>query len=310
MALAFIPYAAQPSVSIGPLTVHAFGVIVALSVWIGLAVGKRRFEAVGLDAALGERMAWWALVGGFVGAHVFSVLFYFPHEIRRDPMMVLRVWENISSFGGMLGGFIGILLFFRLRMPTVDARSRLIYLDVAAFVFPISLAVGRIACSLAHDHPGTITRFPLAVSLEGPEAQSYISRVYENAGRAQELPSTSELATMGFHDLGWYEFLYLAVVVVPITFWFARRQRRPGFFLVSFGLSYAPVRFVLDFLRVADATYLGLTPAQFAALFIAAAALVTMVGWSRGARVAAARSGGAERTDGSTRANGDGGTAA
>ncbi len=279
MTLAYVPYFEQPSVSIGPLTIHAFGVIVALSVWIGLTVGKRRFERLGLDAALGERMAWWLLAGGFLGAHLFSVFFYFPGELRENPLMLLRFWENISSFGGMLGGFIGILLFFRLRMPTLDANARLAYLDVAAFVFPISLMVGRIACSIAHDHPGTITRFPLAVSLERPEARSYVQRVYENAGRGNELPSPDVLATMGFHDLGWYEFLYLAIVVVPLVLWWSRGQRRPGFFLATFALLYAPVRFALDFLRVSDARYAGLTPAQYVALAILFLAVLMVKHW-------------------------------
>lgn len=279
MTLAYVPYFEQPSVSLGPLTIHAFGVIVAMSVWIGLAVGKWRFERLGLDAALGERMAWWLLASGFLGAHLFSVFFYFPHELRANPLILLRFWENISSFGGMLGGCIGILLFFRLRMPALDAQTRLAYLDVAAFVFPISLAVGRIACSIAHDHPGTITRFPLSVSLESSEAQAYIQRVYQTAGRAGELRASDMLATMGFHDLGWYEFLYLALVVVPLVLWWSRRQRRPGFFLGMFALLYAPVRFALDFLRVSDARYVGLTPAQYVALAILILAVMTLNRW-------------------------------
>ena len=35
-------------------------------------------------------------------------------------------------------------------------------------------------------------------------------------------------------------------------------------FLAMFVLTYMPVRFLFDFLRVADATYYGMTPAQYA----------------------------------------------
>lgn len=282
MTLAYLPYFEQPALSLGPLTVHAFGVIVALSVWVGLALGKRRFERQGLDAALGERLSWWVLASGFLGAHLFAVLFYFPAELVRDPLMLLRVWEHISSFGGMLGGLVGILLFFRLRAPALAPRVRLAYLDAAAYVFPVSLMIGRAACTLAHDHPGSVTRFPLAIALDRAEARAYIGQVYAQAGRLAELPPGETLAGMGFHDLGWYEFLYLAIVVVPLTLVLSRRPRRTGFFLGLFAMVYAPVRFGLDFLRVSDARYAGLTPAQFAAAAMLLVALLTVRRW-RGA---------------------------
>lgn len=258
-----IPYFEQPSLHLGPLTVHAFGIIVAAAVLVGLELGRRRFTRLGLDRALGERLAWWVIVGGFLAAHLFSVLFYFPHELAANPLLLFKVWEDISSFGGILGGVAGLWLFLRLKAPGLDARTRWAYLNAVAFVFPFALAMGRIACSLAHDHPGTVTSFPLAVSLESPQAQAYISGVYGAAGRVSELPPPAVLTHLGFHDLGWYEFLYLSVVVVPLFLVLDRKPRPAGFFVVVFVLLYLPVRFALDFLRVSDARYAGLTPAQW-----------------------------------------------
>ncbi|GMV09903.1 MAG: hypothetical protein AMXMBFR55_16370 [Gemmatimonadota bacterium] len=279
-----IPYIEQPSVSIGPLTIHAFGAIVAAAVYAGLAIGARRFTGVGLDRALGERLAWWAVVGGFLGAHLFSVLFYFPQKVAENPLVLFKLWEDISSFGSILGGSLGIWLFFRLRARSIDTLTRLAYLDVAAFVFPVSLMIGRIACSLAHDHPGTVTDFPLAVSLESAPARSYIEGVYADAGRGAELPPPDVLATLGFHDLGWYEFLLLAATVVPAVLLLDRRSRRPGFFLAAFIVLYMPARFLLDFLRVSDVRSAGLTPAQWGAL--AALAVLAVIVTSVRRRVA------------------------
>src|SRR5689334_13917696 len=141
-----IPYFPQPSLTLGPFTIHAFGVIVAAAVLIGLVAGARRFRHLGLDVTLGERMGWWAIVGGFLGAHFFSVIFYFPREIVANPLVLLKLWEDISSFGSIIGGILGIALFFRLRARDVVPAVRLAYLDVAAYVFPIALMVGRVAC--------------------------------------------------------------------------------------------------------------------------------------------------------------------
>ena len=261
-----IPFVEQPSVRVGPLTIHAFGALVAAALMIGLVIGDRRFTKLGLNRALGERLAWWAVIGGLLGAHVFSVLFYFPREVAHNPLILFRFWEDISSFGSMLGGILGVWLFLRRHARRLDTLARCAYLDVAAFVFPISLAIGRIACSLAHDHPGTITSFPLSISLASAEAQRYIVGVYRDAGRLSELPPPAVLAHLGFNDLGWYELLYLTFILVPIVLVLDRKRRTPGIFLLTFILLYMPVRFGLDFLRIADARYLGLTPGQWIAL--------------------------------------------
>ena len=278
-----IPFADLPSLEIGPLTLQVFGFTVAVAVVMGLAMARRRFARFGLAPEVGEPMATWLLVGGFLGAHLFAVVFYFPREVARDPLLLLRVWEHISSFGGMLGGFLGAALHLRFRAPNLGPRERWAYLDVAAFVFPFSLAMGRVGCALVHDHPGRVTDFPLAVSLETESAQNLIAYAYAGAGRADALPPPSALPALGFHDLGLYEALYLFAVVLPALLWLDRKARPVGFFLCAFAVLYMPVRFGLDFLRVGDATYAGLTPAQWVAL--GALALVPLV-WSRARRSA------------------------
>ena len=266
-----IPYIEQPVLHLGPVTLAAFGAIVAASVLTGLRIGARRFQALGLDPAFGEGMAWWVVAGGFIGAHLFAVVFYFPGKLLANPLILFKLWEDISSFGGIIGGALALALYLRLRGQTLDASQRWAYADVAAFAFPVSLMIGRAACALAHDHPGTITSFPLAVSLAAPDAQAFIFRIYAAAGRLAELPPADVLASLGFHDLGWYEFLYLATVVVPLIVMVSRLERRrgvhrPGTYLTLFIATYMPVRFALDFLRVSDVRYAGLTPAQWAAL--------------------------------------------
>lgn len=277
-----IPYFAQPAIHLGPITIYAFGLIVAGAFAVGLELGRRRVRAVALDARIGEGLAWWAVVGGFVGAHLFSVLFYFPAEVAANPWHLLKFWEDISSFGGIIGGLFAIALYLRYRARATSPAERWQYLDVAAYVFPVSLLIGRVACSLAHDHPGRITSFPLAISLRSLAAQSYIRGEFHGPGA---LPSSEVLSQFGFHDLGLYELLYLALFVVPITVWLGRRKRRPGFFLLLFITLYMPVRFGLDVLRVADARYMGLTPAQWAALGL----LVCLPAVWRVSRRAAAR---------------------
>jgi phosphatidylglycerol:prolipoprotein diacylglycerol transferase len=261
-----IPYFEQPSARLGPVTIHAFGALVAAAVVVGYSLAIRRSNRAGLDSGVAESVLLWGLVIGFIVAHLFAVLVYFPGDLRRNPLVVLRFWEDLSSFGGFFGGALGIALYFRTRRPELGSSVRRAYLDAIAFTFPFAWFFGRLACTIAHDHPGLITRFPLAVSLASPQARAYLRSVYEGAGLGSSLPPDRVLATMGFHDLGWYEFLFTAVVLVPLFLLLDRRSRPPGFFVAALILLYAPVRFALDFLRVSDARYLGLTPAQYSAI--------------------------------------------
>jgi phosphatidylglycerol:prolipoprotein diacylglycerol transferase len=267
------PYFPQPEYHLfGPVTIHAFGAIVALAVIVGWRMVLARARRKGLDPERFEDLLLYVILSGFVVAHLYSVLAYFPREAMEDPLLLLKFWENISSFGGFVGGLLGIWLFFRFKARDVDAAARLLYMDVIAYVFPFAWAIGRAACSVAHDHPGTVTTFPLGISLKSSEAQAYIAFFYREAGRLAELPPPAVLSKMAFHDLGWYEFLYMSCLMVPAFLVLDRKSRPPGFFLIAFLLLYVPVRFFLDFLRIGDARYFGLTPAQYAgiAVFLAA----------------------------------------
>jgi phosphatidylglycerol:prolipoprotein diacylglycerol transferase len=286
-----VPYFPQPSYHLfGPVTIHAFGALVAGAVITGWKLVVTRCRTKGLDAETCEDMLIYVFGSGFLVAHLYSVLAYFPDEALSHPLILLKFWENISSFGGIVGGVFGLWLFFRFRGRSVPTAGRLGYLDAVAYAFPFAWAVGRLGCTVAHDHPGVVTSFPLAVSLKSAEARAYIVSVYQGAGRLAELPPPAALQHLGFHDLGWYEFLYTLLVIVPVFLLLDRKPRRTGFYAAVFPLLYAPVRFFLDFLRLSDVRYYGLTPGQYAAaaVFLGALAwaIVLHFGDGRGKKAA------------------------
>jgi phosphatidylglycerol:prolipoprotein diacylglycerol transferase len=277
-----IPYFPQPGFHLfGPVTVHAFGAIVAVAVLTGWRMAVARARTKGLDTELFQDLLVYVVLSAFVVAHLYSVLAYFPREAMEDPLLLLKFWEDISSFGGFAGGLLGLWLFFRFKARDADASARLRYLDVIAYVFPFAWAIGRVACTAAHDHPGTVTMFPLGISLKSPEAQDYIAFFYREAGRSADLPQPAALAKMAFHDLGWYEFLYMSCLMVPAFLALDRKPRPPGFFVIAFPLLYVPARFFLDFLRIGDARYFGLTPGQYAGIAVFLAAVFFMGGRDR-----------------------------
>jgi phosphatidylglycerol:prolipoprotein diacylglycerol transferase len=270
-----IPWHPQPVLHLyGPLSLHAFGALVAAAILVGTHLAVRRCEAERLDPVACEELVLWAVGAGFLGAHLYDLLAYYPEKVVRDPLSLLRVWENISSFGGMAGGIAGTVLYFRFRRRGMAASEAMRYVDAIAWAFPFAWLFGRLGCTVAHDHPGSVTTFPLGFSLSTLKAREYLVSFYREAGRLSDLPPPEILSRMGYHDLGFYEFLYTLFVLAPASYLLGRRSAPPGARVADFILLYAPVRFLLDFLRIADVRYGGLTPGQWAAAVLAAAALV------------------------------------
>jgi phosphatidylglycerol:prolipoprotein diacylglycerol transferase len=250
-----IPYLELPELPILPArvfgsfpettaTLKPFGMLVALGAYTGAVAALRQARRLGASDRAVLSFTGWVAVSSFVFAHVLDAIFYYPREVAEDPLLIVRLWEGLSSFGGFVGAFVGAIAW-RLHYKA----ALLPYADIVASSFPVSWTFGRLGCTVAHDHPGVPSEFFLAVR-------------YPEGGR---------------HDLGFYELLI--TVPLAIVFLVLRRRRRPwGFYGGVMCVYYAPLRFLLDFLRerpdvsspglfaLGDARYLGLTPAQWACI--------------------------------------------
>lgn len=269
-----IPYFEQPVFDLGLVTIHGFGIAVASALILAQYLTEWRAPKQGLSAQVIQNMVWYSIIFGFIGAHLYSVLAYFPERLLREPLLLFKVWDGISSFGGIVAGNIGVYVYMRTKMPGVSAFDKWRYLDIMSFVFPFGWVLGRLGCSMAHDHPGLVTTFPLAVSLATEKARDFITDIYYASGQLADLPSQEVLSKMGFHDLGIYELFYTLLVIVPLFLFWDRKPRPTGFYFIAFILLYTPVRFLFDFLRLVDVRYFGLTAGQYAAIAVFIATLV------------------------------------
>lgn len=244
LPIATLPFHVIPPLELGPLVLNPFGFLVGLAGVVAVEVAGRRAARMGLDKGVMAWLYFWAIAGGWVGAHVYSALFYFPERTLADPLYLLKLWDGISSFGGFIGATLGVLGFLlRRRLPVAP------HADVMLYGFAFGWIFGRTACWLVFDHPGLPTDFVLGMAyplaLEG-------------------LPKGTIR-----HNLGFYEMLYTLLICAVI--WHAgRRPRPPGWITGVVLVLYAPVRFGLDFLRATDKQYLGLTAGQYAAVALLA----------------------------------------
>src|SRR5258708_27958581 len=91
--------------SIGPLTLHTYGVLLAIAFITGLWVASRQAKAAGLEPARVTDMAVYVLIAGLVGAKVLLVIVewgYYAHN-PREPLSILQ------SGGVFYRGLIGAL---------------------------------------------------------------------------------------------------------------------------------------------------------------------------------------------------------
>jgi phosphatidylglycerol:prolipoprotein diacylglycerol transferase len=111
-------------------------------------------------------------------------------------------------------------------------------------VFPVAWIFGRGGCTLAHDHPGLHT-----------SASNWLAFAYPDGPR---------------WDLGFLEMLFS--IALSIALYLSWQKPKPlGYYIALASMTYAPVRFGLDYLRAdaddgGDARYGSLTPGQYAAI--------------------------------------------
>src|SRR5260370_33730552 len=72
--LASIPSPDNGVIDLGPIPLHAYGLLLAIGVLVAAWIAERRWVARGFDGKTFNDMAVWILVGGVVGAHRYHVV--------------------------------------------------------------------------------------------------------------------------------------------------------------------------------------------------------------------------------------------
>ncbi|WP_174256811.1 prolipoprotein diacylglyceryl transferase [Myxococcus xanthus] len=229
-----IPYWHAPSIELGPLKIEPFGILVAVGILLAARLLGRNAEREGLNPEPLADFAPWGVGVGVVVGHWVHLFFYHPEELSKSPFQILKVWDGLSSFGGLLGGILAAVVFFKVRKLRFSD-----YADSFALGVAPGWAVARLGCFAVHDHPGVPTDFFLAVAFPGGPR----------------------------HDLGMYDAMAL-FAISGVLYALRNAGKLKGRLLPLLAVLYAACRFFFDFLRATDmayvdARYFGLTPAQY-----------------------------------------------
>lgn len=240
-----LPNLTIPSLKIiGPLQIHPFGVFVGIAVVLGYWLGMGRARKTGLDLKTAADASLWAVVIGFVISHLFWGIFYNYHLVRENPLLLVMVWNGISSYGGFFGGAFGGWLYLKKK-----GIRPLPYLEAMLFGFAPAWVIARVGCTTAFDHPGRKTDFFLGM--------------VDGSGVVR-------------HNLGLYEALWTLVIVIIL---YLVKNYRPfrAFHIALVFLLYAPVRFFFDSLRIDDRLYWGWTPGHYFSFIVTGVGIYLLV---------------------------------
>ncbi len=139
-----IPYFPPLTLQIGAVSIHGFGIAMALALVLGYYLVGRQAHSGDLDESRATLLFLACVATGLTTGYIVSG------------------WHGQSAWGVIAGAVVALLSFL-----VRNGKESIRYFDVMAFTFPWVWAVARFGCFLAHDHIGARSSHWLAVAFPG-----------------------------------------------------------------------------------------------------------------------------------------------
>jgi prolipoprotein diacylglyceryl transferase len=232
LMLAFIPSPPDNAIHLGPLQLHAYGLMIALGVVAAVWLAGRRLEERGVGTKEDmSSIAMWAVPAGIVGARLYHVITDWK-SFQGDWLRAFKIWDGgLGIWGGVaLGLFVGLWAARKRGVTTAAA------LMAAAPALPLAQAIGRIGNWWNQELYGRPSTLPWAVKID-PE---FRTNPYES------------FAT--FHPAFLYEGLWNLALCGVLLRLDRKRNVGAGKLFAIYVAGYTFIRFFIEGLRVDTAS--------------------------------------------------------
>ena len=119
------------------LTVHLYGLLIGLGVWVGLELSQRIYPKFKKEI---EDAFFWALIPGLLGARLYHVIDFWDRYYRDSLWKIFAFWEGgLGIWGAIAGVVIGLYIYSMVRK--INMWSLLGSFAVGA---PVAQAIGRL----------------------------------------------------------------------------------------------------------------------------------------------------------------------
>jgi len=237
--IAFIPSPSTGVLHLGPLSLRAYGLCIALGALAAVKIASSRQDKRGGPPGLVESIAWWAVPAGLVGARLYHVITdWRSGGFADDPLRIVRIWEGgLGIWGGVaLGTAVGCIVAAR------RGARPLRLLDVAAPALPVAQAVGRFGNWFNQELFGRPTTLPWGLRIDV-------------AKRPLTPRDYSGFET--FHPTFLYESLWCLTIAGLLLLIERRRRLKPGQLFALYVALYTAGRWVIETVRIDEATKIG-----------------------------------------------------
>ena len=126
------------SISIGPLTINFYGLIIAIGLILAVAYGCKRAREFGMSVDDLTDGVLFIVPFAIICARVYYCIFSWQ-DYAADPITVLYIWKGgLAIYGGVIGAALGIVVFSLVKKIKVGA-----VLDLTSIGFLIGQSIGR-----------------------------------------------------------------------------------------------------------------------------------------------------------------------
>jgi prolipoprotein diacylglyceryl transferase len=225
--LASIPSPDSGVVDLGPLPLHAYGLLLAVGVLVAAWIAERRWVARGYDAKTFNDMAVWIVIGGVVGARVYHVISDYD-LFTDDWLRAFQIWRGgLSIWGVLAGGAIAVIVMTRIKRV-----ETLALMDCIAPGLLAAQAIGRWGNYFNQELFGGPTDLPWGLEISpGNRPRGYL-----------------DVTT--FHPTFLYESLYCLFLLGLLLAVERRFRLRKGQALAFYLATYTFGRFFFENLRI------------------------------------------------------------
>ena len=205
----------------GDLTLHTYGVMLAVGFLLAIFVALREARRLGIEANLIMDLAFYLLMAALVGSRLIYVISHWE-EFQDDPLNALRFWRGgLVFYGGLIFAFLAGLWYvrkYRLNFPKLA--------DLIAPSIALGQAVGRLGCFAAGCCYGLPTDVPWACTFTDPVSLAprniplHPTQLYESAATFAIFITLLSMRRKGRFrgKLFWYYLLFYSLARFVIEF--------------------------------------------------------------------------------------------
>lgn len=208
-------------IQIGPITLHMYGIMIAIGYISAFLISEKRAKKQGLNSDVLYGIFWCAVFGGALG----SKILYYTVNIRQviaNPSIIFNFRNGWVVYGGIIGGVFASFLYCRIKKVDFVA-----YLDLVLPAVAFAQGCGRIGCFFAG-------------CCYGRETESVLGITYSHSNFAPN--GVKLIPTQIYSSIGDFAIAFLLMA-------YARKKPAKGKVAAGYCVLYSVGRFIIEMFR-------------------------------------------------------------